>query len=462
MQDVQVILKFDEVSERDRYKLRRIEGTITADSLIRLITIADLEANPREAKVGSVTEDILESLDLEDQLFQFKTKGLLISAGQCERLDRNRYRLSFTDKEIEGILDGGHNLLAMAIHFLRNSVDDWKKISRGKKRWEEVKDLWTPHSKDVEAQKDLFEFLTPVEVVYPQDDATGRDEFESAILDIAQARNNNAQLADEAKAHKKGHYEFLKDVLDPKLVDQIEWKTNDGGRIKARDLVALAWIPLKRLGEDHLPGMSEINAVSIYRNKGICVRAFSKLMDDKRVTSPLKGDIRELHHPGIKSALEKMKEIPKLCDLIYKRFPAAYNSKSPRFGGILCVRRYEEGKTKKANGRKVPREKGLLSRPPKTKYYQEVCEYEYPDGFIMPLIWALSELMEVKNGKLEWATDPIKFIERNLDQTLNVFQSIIQVSNYDPQKVGKQKGCYEIAAEQFGNALFREQHPERK
>jgi hypothetical protein len=32
-------------------------------------------------------------------------------------------------------------------------------------------------------------------------------------------------------------------------VDQIEWKTNDVGRIKVREFVALSWIPLSRIEE---------------------------------------------------------------------------------------------------------------------------------------------------------------------------------------------------------------------
>ena len=34
------------------------------------------------------------------------------------------------------------------------------------------------------------------------------------------------------------------DARNPAVSSRIAWKTNDGGDIKAQDIVALAWIPL--------------------------------------------------------------------------------------------------------------------------------------------------------------------------------------------------------------------------
>src|ERR1700756_5395417 len=119
MKNQKVILRFDEVCARDKYDLRRIEGTATVGSMIRLIDIADLRANPREAKVGDVTDAIEESLQDTPKIFHFKTKGLLLAAGGCEARERKRFQLHFEDEDIEGVLDGGHNLLAISLHILR-------------------------------------------------------------------------------------------------------------------------------------------------------------------------------------------------------------------------------------------------------------------------------------------------------------------------------------------------------
>ena len=82
MKSQKVMMRFDEVCARDKYALRRIEGTATPGSMIRLISIADLKANPREAKVGDVTEEIEESLEKTPKLFHFKTKGILLAAAR--------------------------------------------------------------------------------------------------------------------------------------------------------------------------------------------------------------------------------------------------------------------------------------------------------------------------------------------------------------------------------------------
>jgi len=71
----------------------------------------DLEANPRSAKAGAVTADIIESIQDTPETFPFKTKGVLVGASDYEPLQRHRYELRFENTKIEGILDGGHNML---------------------------------------------------------------------------------------------------------------------------------------------------------------------------------------------------------------------------------------------------------------------------------------------------------------------------------------------------------------
>ncbi len=245
MQTENVILKFDSVCSRDKYGINTLSGTVTAGSILKLIDVADLKANPREAKTGKITDDIMESLGETPEIFHFKTKGLLVSAGACEPLDRSRYRVSFDDPDFEGILDGGHNLVALAMYMVKAATQDGERALRGKRRWDEVKAVWHQFRDEIEEVKDLFDFYVPVEILYPKEGEVGREDFENSILEIAQARNNNAELTRETKAHKKGYYDAIKEALDPDLVEQVEWKTNDGGRIKARDIVALALIPFQ-------------------------------------------------------------------------------------------------------------------------------------------------------------------------------------------------------------------------
>lgn len=446
MKNQKVMLRFDEACARDKYALRRLEGTVTPGSMIRLISVADLKANPREAKIGDVTEEIEESLDKTPQLFHFKTKGILLAAARCMARERNRFELTFQDEDIEGVLDGGHNLLAIALHILRHALgESGERILRGVRRWEHVPEVWEEYQDKIDQVKSSFEFLTPVEVIYPQEGAQGRDEFQDAILDVARARNNNAQLTEETKANKSGFYDAIRESLDKKLVDQIEWKTNDGGRIKVRDLVALSWIALSKIDED-LPGIKDFNPVAMYRNKGLCVAAFNKLMENDNVSQKSKGDIRELTHPAVKSAISMMKDIPRLFDLLYDEFPEAYNRASSGFGRISSVFIWDPSKVDS-------RDPKYLSSPPHTKFYRTECKYDFPDGFVMPLVWALSELMQYKDGRVSWREDPVKFIRKNLEKTLKVYYGMIQMASYDPQKVGKTLASYNLVANDFHSRL---------
>jgi hypothetical protein len=446
MKNQKVIIRFDEACPRDKYQLRRIEGTATVESMIRLIDIADLNANPREAKVGEVTDEIRDSLKESPRLFHFKSKGILLAAGNCKPRERNRYELTFDDEDIEGILDGGHNLLGIALYILGESLDpNDQKLLRTIKRWEHLPPIWKGHRDKIEAVRSRLDFLTPIEVIYPQEGVAGRDDFEDAVLDVARARNNNAELTEETKANKAGFYEAIKESLDPGLVNEIEWKTNDGGRIKVRELVALSWIALSKIDET-FPGKSDFSPVSMYRNKGLCVSAYNKMMSSDEITDKSKGDIRQLSHEGVKSAIGLLKDIPRLFDLIYMEFPEAYNQASPGFGRVSSVYIWDPAKAKLGDPK-------YLSNPTFTKFYRHEFKYDFPDGFIMPLVWALSELMEYRDDKVTWKTDPDRFIKRNLTKTLKVYHGMIQMANYDPQKVGKTGACYMLAANDFKSRL---------
>ena len=52
----------------------------------------------------------------------------------------------------------------------------------------------------------------------------------------------------------------------------------------------------------------------------------------------------------------------------------------------------------------------------------------------MPIVFALGELMEYKNGRMSWRTDPFEFIRNNLAETLKVYYGMIQMGNYRPSK----------------------------
>lgn len=445
-----ILIRFETVAEQSAGSVRRIVGFVRPRDLIALFDAADLEANPRSAKTGPVTEDILDSINETPEIFVFKTKGILIGASFYQRLQRNRFRFNFENTKIEGILDGGHNTLAIGIHILMHAVGP--SIKRKIKRWPDFKELWEEHRDDVERLRklkesdvdydaDALDFLVPLEALVPSDleDEDVMEEFNSSLLSICSARNNNVQLTLETKANKKGFYEDLREALPGYIADRVEWKANDGGEIKVRDLIALAWIPLSRLGLEYIP---KIVPQNIYRNKGECAKLFDELMSDEKVSEPTSGEYtRAVHNKSIKSALVLASDLPELYDKIYKDFPLAYNEAGGAFGKIDVV-------------------KIASSKSNATSYFtDEPVKYSYPDGLIMPVVYGLIELMEVNNeGEISWSQDPEKFLDNHLASIARKYRVILDAFRFDPQKVGKNQGSYELVMDAFKTELMMQAH----
>lgn len=439
-----VIIRFEKVAEQAAGSVQRIIGFARARELLQLFDAADLDANPRSAKAGQVTNDILDSIAETPETFVFKTKGILIGASSYERLQRNRYRLTFENTQIEGILDGGHNALAIGTHVLTCALGE--SIKRKVRTWPDFKDAWEESRHAVEAMRKLkpedegydensLDFLVPIEILVPSDleSDDAMDEFSNSLLEICSARNNNVQLTIETKANKKGFYEDLRLALPAGISNRVEWKTNDGGEVKVRDLIALTWIPLSKLelDADLVPTIPPQN---IYRNKGECAKLFDGLLSDDRVSRPTDGEYtRELHNEAVKSALRIGAEIPALYDKIYKDFPRAYNDCGGKFGRITVVKMANDMRTK-----------------PTTYFTREPVEYRYPDGLIMPLVYGLKALMDVdEDGSVEWIEDPYEFLDSHFVSIVKKYRVILEAFRFDPQKVAKNEGSYDLVLDAF-------------
>lgn len=443
-----VIIRFETVAEQAADPVLRIIGFAKARELLQLFDSADLEANPRSAKAGPVTEDILESITETPETFVFKTKGILIGASAYERLQRNRYRLTFENTKIEGILDGGHNTLAIGTHILMKALGD-NSIKRKIRRWPDFKDAWDDYRDEIEVLRKIkpddddfdegaLDFLVPIEVLVPSDleSEDSVSAFNSSLLSICSARNNNVQLTLETKANKKGFYEDLRAALPTEIADRVEWKTNDGGAIKARDLIALSWIPLSALDLDFIPHVSPQN---IYRNKGECAKLFDELMSDDGVSEPTDGEYtRAVHNESVKSALRLAGELPALYDKIYRDFPNAYNENDGKFGKITIVKMAEKMRTQ-----------------PTSYFTDEPVDYSYPDGLIMPLVYGLLALMETDDdGDVGWSQDPVEFLDNHLPQIVRKYRVILDAFRFDPQKVGKNEGSYQLVLDAYKTELM--------
>jgi hypothetical protein len=444
-----VIIKFEQVADQPNDVIRRLTGFVQAKYLVDLIDAADLNANPRSAKVGNVTDDIIDSIKKTKDIFPFKTKGILLAVSTLPReLERKRYELEFKDYEIEGILDGGHNTLAIAIHILNVATEDDRAIRRIKS-WSDLKNTWSQYKDKVADIRDQLDFLVPIEILVPANDTEETQEtFRRAILDICAARNNNVQLKLDTKANQAGHYEAIKQALDPRLAKEVIWKTNEPGRIPVRDIVALSWIPLSVL---ELPeGVNHISPVQLYSSKGKCMEAFVELMENPAVSELVSGSY-VLRDQGVASAFVLLKDLPRLYDKIYMEFPDAYNKADGKFGRISSVKWYNPG-------RYAENPKKYLRTPPTSTFHNEAMDYQYADGFIMPLVCALSALIEEQDGKLKWKVDPDQFLQQNLPNIVRHYKGVLDLSQWDPAKVGKNSVSYAMAKQQFEHYLLMQEH----
>lgn len=447
-----VIIRFDVVAEQAAGPVQRIVGFARARHLIGLLDAADLEANPRSAKAGPVTESILESIADTPDTFVFKTKGMLVGASSYEKLQRNRYRLTFENTKIEGILDGGHNALALGTHILMHALGD-NAVKRKLRTWADFKEQWEESREEVEAlialkSKDddfddaALDFLVPIEILVPSDveDEEVTDAFNSSLLSICSARNNNVQLTPETKAAKKGFYEVLRGALPPEIEERVEWKTNDGGDVKVRDLIALSWIPLSKLEIEDVPKVLPQN---IYRNKGELAKLFDDLMSRDDVSKPTDGDYtRKVHNKQVKSALELAGDLPALYDKIYMDFPEAYKANGGKFGNINVVK-----------------SAGSMRTQPTSYFTLQEVSYSYPDGLIMPLVYGLKALVEVQDdGTVAWAVDPEEFLNEHLNIIVRKYRPVLDAFRFDPQKVGKNEGSYDLIYDAFETQLERQQN----
>jgi hypothetical protein len=212
--------KFEQVAEQTEGSVKRLVGFVRAKHMLQLFDAADLEANPREAKAGSVTADIIESIRETPDTFPFKTKGVLVGASNYEALQRNRYELRFENTKIEGILDGGHNMLAIGTYILSKALAD-DRMAKRIKTWTQMKEAWATSRNEInllkkneETENAVLNFLIPLEILVPSDleDGEAVSEFGRSLFDITSVPT----LIEQIQLVRR----FLREVLKGSVLKQ--------------------------------------------------------------------------------------------------------------------------------------------------------------------------------------------------------------------------------------------------
>lgn len=427
------------VAEQIYGNVRRIVGFVGAKSLIRLYDAEEsLTANPRIAKRGKITEAIIESIQNSPESFPFMTKGVLVGTSNYEKLDNSAYKLYF-EENFEGILDGGHNMLAIGLHVLSLVDEVPQQAIKSAANWRKFHEVWVQYRKKVteytftddEKKAKLLDFVVPVEILVPANlasDAAVAD-FRSHLKQISSARNNNVEVRSEALAYSEGLYDKLSEYLDPDLNSRVSWKMYQEGKVNPRDLIALSVIPLSELDpvSDDAGVISAISPVAIYNSKATCVEYFNRMMASPQVSVEVDdGTRKEVVNPQVLSALKLAADLPAIYDALYEHFPFAYNAAGGKFGALDFVEKIDAGAT-----------------PHKTKFFETSVNFKYPDGLLIPLMSALRVLIgKNADGTLFWKTDPKKFVETKLTPIVKNYVNIIDSNDKNPQKLGKNVGNY--------------------
>lgn len=421
--------------------INKVIGTLNPSNIAKLLDNIELTANPRKSKINKITNAIQETLELTPEYMVFKSKGLLLSTGDCEPLERGRFKMRVEDELTDGLLDGGHNMLAIGMFFLDKFFEksdiaeplEYRRV----KRWDDFRDVWFKYREEINNIVEELDFLIPIEIIYPV--AGKEDIFSDKVFEISDARNNNHSLSSGTKADHKGYYEPLKNSLDPELNEKIEWKDGDIEKsIRRNDIVSLALIPLIALQRHNRldKGIKKINPTMIYNSKEKCVEAYSLIIE--KYTN----EDGELELPKVvENAFRLMHDIPKFYDLIYKNFPEFYNSRQGSFGRISSVSQ-KKGKDDK-----------IVKAYYKTGFYGFGLDYKYPPAFMIPIIVSFNELIKIEGDEVSWKINNMEgFIENNLKNHCGMLISTIKDNHYDSQSVGKSSAAYQGMEMELGLA----------
>ncbi len=122
--------------------------------------------------------------------------------------------------------------------------------------------------------------------------------------------------------------------------------------------------------------------ISAYSSKGAVVDFYAE-----------KDDKNKERNMTLERASRILPEVLRLRDVIYRDLPRAYNDIKGKFGGLdtMGVSKYKE--------------------PQPLRFVEDVAEYNYPDGFIYPILASFRKYIDHR-GEWSWKQDPFEVWEK--------------------------------------------------
>ena len=449
---VRAELRFVEATDIEIGGIRRIVGVIKVADLISLISIATLDSNPRKPKRNDIIDSICKELRNHDYLFTYKTRGLLVGAANSIQLNSNEFRLEIEDQQIEGILDGGHNTLAIGLMILEVATGRPTEISRIQD-WKEFKQKWLENQSAIETwsksptSSTFHDMLIGVELILPMDveNSDSVDLFKRSIIDICSARNTSTPLKTSTMLGKLGLLDPLKARLLEPYLSRVQWEQNGQGVVKSDDLISMTLVPFKALLKyfpiENKSGrfMTVKAANSLYAGRTAGVKNYGELMQSNKITKRTSDYKREIFGSEIESVFDLAAQLPEIYDRIYSLFASAFDHNSDR--SLMALPSIVEWNNRHRLNLRLP-------------YSGQPISGVFPEALIQPILRGLEFLIgfDLETRRLYWMRDPISFLDSHIDEIVKpIPKAFIETYNCAPDLFGKDKHAvvYENVYSQF-------------
>ena len=240
---------------------------------------------------------------------------------------------------------------------------------------------------------------------------------EEMITSIVDARNTSKQVASKSLYDLEGSFDELKTVLGKDISKLISWHENEEGPIDVRDLIAL-------LTTFDKIGYSDVNHPLIaYSSKEACLKRFHSDPNSYKKIYPV------------------AKDILKIWEMIQLCVPDQYNRE-----------REQQGRFGKLTGCK------LLKKPRELAVLETTTMYEFPNGYVYPIVAAFRSMLIENDGVYSWGkgVNPSKLVKEGLAAKIfnaSIVNSIKTVHN--PNRTGKDSNVWGFAYQIAENNYLR-------
>lgn len=226
-----------------------------------------------------------------------------------------------------------------------------------------------------------------------------------ARVSIVDGRNRSRAAQTHSLENLRDSYKPIEQVLtSPRYRDRIAYsefevdQNNKRKDISIREILSYIYC-LDAFDKNEHP-------IAAYSSKGAVVDFYAD-----------KDEKGKERNTTLERASKILPEILRLRDIIYRDLPQAYNDAGGKFGGLdtMGVSKYKE--------------------PNLLRFMDDVTEYNYPDGFIYPVLAAFRKYIDHR-GDWSWKKEPLEIWEEKKKDVAAAIKDAVNFSQ-NANKMGK-------------------------